>query len=121
MVNEAAMKQGFHPDVYFDFDKSDLRPEAGNALASNAKFLAEHPEFEVRIEGHCDERGTNEYNLALGDRRANSAMGSLTGSGLDGSRFNVITYGEDRPYCTESNEGCWQKNRRAHMVITGRR
>ncbi len=112
---------GFHADIYFDFDKSDLRPDAGEALMANAKFLMEHSEFVVKIEGHCDERGTNEYNLALGDRRASSALGSLTGSGVEGGRLSSITYGEDRPFCTESNEGCWQKNRRAHMMITGRR
>ncbi len=107
--------------VYFDFDKSDLRSAGEEALAKNAAWLKEHSEFLVRIEGHCDERGTNEYNLALGDRRANAARDYLTGDGVEGSRLTTITYGEDRPVCVESDEACWQKNRRAYMVITGRR
>lgn len=120
-VNEAAADLGFDPNVYFDFDKSELRPEAREALTRNAAFLRQHPEFLVTIEGHCDERGTNEYNLALGERRANSAKGYLTSLGVDGSALRTISYGEERPVCTQSDEACWQRNRRAHMVITGRR
>ncbi len=121
VVNKAAERQGFQANVYFDFDKSNLRSSAEEALATNAKWLSQHPEFLVRIEGHCDERGTAEYNLALGDRRANTAGDSLTAHGVAADRLTAITYGQDRPVCTESNEACWQKNRRAYMVITGRR
>ncbi len=112
---------GFQANVYFDFDKSNLRPGATEALVKNARWLNEHPEFLVRIEGHCDERGTNEYNLALGDRRANSGKDYLTANNVGGDRLTSISYGEDRPVCTNSDESCWQKNRRAYMVITGRR
>ena len=121
VVNEAAIRQGFQANVYFDFDKSNLRPTAAEALAKNAEWLSAHSEFLVRIEGHCDERGTNEYNIALGDRRANSARDYLTANGVAGDRLSSISYGEDRPVCAESNEACWQRNRRAYMVITGRR
>jgi peptidoglycan-associated lipoprotein len=120
-VNEAAVRQGFHADVYFDFDKSDLRPEAREALSENARWLRSHPELVIRIEGHCDERGTNEYNLALGERRANAARNYIASLNVDAGRMQTISYGEERPVCTESTEACWQRNRRAHMVITGRR
>ena len=108
-------------DVYFDFDKSDLRPGAQEALDANAAWLNKYPQFLVRIEGHCDERGTNEYNLALGQRRAGSSSEFMTGKGVAGDRLSTISYGEERPTCVESDEACWQKNRRAHMVITGRK
>ncbi len=121
VVNDAAIKQGFQANVYYDFDKSNLRPAAEEALAKNARWLSQHPEFLVRIEGHCDERGTNEYNLALGDRRANSARDYLSANGVGADRLSTISFGEDRPVCNDSDEACWQKNRRAYMVITGRR
>lgn len=120
-VNAEAAKQGFHPDVYFAFDQSNLREEAREKLSSNARWLRQYPEFVLRIEGHCDERGTNEYNLALGERRANTAKDYLVSLGIDADRLNTISYGEERPVCTESDEACWQRNRRAHLVITGRR
>jgi len=120
VVNEELRRQGFAPDVYFEFDQSDLKPEAIQALSRNAEFLKLHPEFLLTIEGHCDERGTNEYNLALGDRRANAVKSYLTSLGVTGDRFQVISYGEERPVCTESDEGCWARNRRGHMVVTGR-
>ena len=120
IVNEYAKEQGLLGDVYYDFDKYDLKPEALERLAKNAAFMKEHPEFTFSIEGHCDERGTNEYNLALGDRRANAGSGYLTSLGVSASRFQTISYGEERPVCMESNEGCWWRNRRAHFLITGR-
>ncbi len=79
-----------------------------------------HPNFRFLVEGHCDERGTNEYNLALGERRANAATGYLASLGIDGMRMRTVSYGEERPVCTESNESCWQRNRRARFVITGK-
>jgi peptidoglycan-associated lipoprotein len=120
VVNEEAQRQGFAANVYFDFDKSELKPEAREGLAANAEFLRNHPEFVLIVEGHCDERGTNEYNLALGERRANAAKDYLTSLGVAAGRLNTISYGEERPVCTQSDESCWSQNRRAHMVITGR-
>ncbi len=119
-VNEEAIRRGFQPNIYFDFDKSDLKPEALDALAKNAQFLRQHPQFIVTVEGHCDERGTNEYNIALGDRRSSAARSYLTSSGVDAARLRTISYGEERPVCTESDESCWWRNRRAHFAITGR-
>jgi len=120
-VNTEAVRQGFVANVYFDFDKSNLRDEAREALTGNARWLRQHPEFLLTIAGHCDERGTNEYNLALGERRANTAKDYLTSLGVEASRLQTISYGEERPVCTQSDEACWQRNRRAHMLITGRR
>ena len=120
VVNQEAQRQGFVPNIYFDFDKSDLKPEATEALGSDAQFLRDNPEFIITVEGHCDERGTNEYNLALGERRANAAKGYLVSLGVSADRLNTISYGEERPVCTQSNETCWALNRRAHLVISGR-
>jgi peptidoglycan-associated lipoprotein len=119
-VNDYLAANGLLGDVYFDFDKSDLRDDARARLSKNAEWLRAHPEFEVTIEGHCDERGTNAYNLALGQRRAAAAMDYLGSLGVAGSRMRTISYGEERPVCTESNESCWSRNRRAHFVVTGR-
>jgi peptidoglycan-associated lipoprotein len=114
------MAQGLLGDVYFDFDQYELRADARDRLARNAEFLKSHPEFQVRIEGHCDERGTNEYNLALGERRAAAARDYLVSLGVPASKLQTISYGEERPQCTSGDEGCWQQNRRAHFVVTGR-
>ncbi|MDH3404565.1 MAG: peptidoglycan-associated lipoprotein Pal [Acidobacteriota bacterium] len=118
-LNEYARANGLLGDVYFDFDKSDLRSDATDRLAANAAFMREHPNLVFTVEGHCDERGTNAYNLALGDRRANAASGYLGSLGIAGGRLTSVSYGEERPQCTESYESCWAKNRRAHFVITG--
>jgi peptidoglycan-associated lipoprotein len=83
----------------------------------NARWLKAHPSYLVLIEGHCDERGTNEYNLALGERRAKATRDHLVSLGIEGSRITVISYGEERPVCTERTEGCWTKNRRAHFLV----
>jgi peptidoglycan-associated lipoprotein len=117
---ETLNKKGYLTDAFFDFDQSDLREDARSALAGDAQWLKKHPSVQVLIEGHCDERGTSAYNLALGDRRANAAKEYLVSLGVDGSRLRTISYGKERPYCTESNETCWQKNRRAHLVITAK-
>jgi peptidoglycan-associated lipoprotein len=103
-------------DAFFDFDKSDVRPDAQQALTADADFLKAHPDIKFTIEGHCDERGSEEYNLGLGDRRANSAKSFLTNLGVSADRITTISYGKDRPVCTEHNEECWQRNRRAHLV-----
>lgn len=120
MVNAHAREQGLLGDVFFEFDKYDLAAEARERLAQNARFMRDHPEFTFTVEGHCDERGTNEYNLALGDKRANAAQSYLDSLGVAGSRFRAISYGEERGFCTISSESCWQKNRRAHFVVSGR-
>jgi peptidoglycan-associated lipoprotein len=119
-VNEYVTRNGLLGDVYFDYDKADLTEESRSRLAKNADWLKTHPEFQVRIEGHCDERGTNEYNLALGERRAAAAMGYIGSLGVSAGALTTLSYGEERPQCTETSEGCWSRNRRAHFLITGR-
>jgi len=104
-------------DAFFDFNKSNIRPDAQQALTADANFLKAHPSINFTIEGHCDERGSEEYNLGLGDRRANSAKNFLVNLGISASRITTISYGKDRPFCTEHTEACWQKNRRAHLVM----
>ena len=117
-LNRYAMENGLLGDVYFDYDKSDLTTEATDRLAANAAFMRQHPNLSFTVEGHCDERGTNGYNLALGDRRANAASSYLSSLGVSNS-MSGVSYGEERPQCTESAESCWSRNRRAHFVITG--
>jgi peptidoglycan-associated lipoprotein len=117
---ESLNKKGYLSDAFFDYDQSDLREDARSTLATDAQWLKKHPSVQVLIEGHCDERGTAAYNLALGDRRANAAKEYLVSLGIDASRIKTISYGKERPFCTESNESCWQKNRRAHLVITAK-
>jgi peptidoglycan-associated lipoprotein len=104
-------------DVHFEFDRSDIRSDMGRVLEANAHWLKSHPDHLILIEGHTDERGTNEYNLALGDRRAKSTMSYLVSHGVKASRITIISYGEDRPVCGEQREGCWSKNRRAHFAV----
>jgi peptidoglycan-associated lipoprotein len=104
-------------DVLFDYDKYDIRPDARPALDAVAAYLGANKGINIVVEGHCDERGTNEYNLALGERRAKSAKNYLTSLGVSPDRMIVITFGEEKPVCTEKNETCWQQNRRAHFVI----
>jgi peptidoglycan-associated lipoprotein len=104
-------------DIYFDYDKSDLRPEAGQTLARAAQVIAAHPNWQVRIEGNCDERGSSMYNLALGDRRASAAQQALVQGGVAASQLKTVSYGKEKPVCTESNEDCWQRNRHDHFVL----
>ena len=120
VVNDELRRRGFSPDVYFDYDESNLSDDARSKLARNADLLKSQAQFMVTIEGHCDERGTNEYNLALGERRANAVRDYLGSLGVAGDRLRTISYGEERPVCTQHEESCWSQNRRAHMVITGR-
>jgi peptidoglycan-associated lipoprotein len=107
-------------DVFFDFDKYDIRTNDAKVLDGNASWLKSNANHLILIEGHCDERGTNEYNLALGERRAKSAMNYLVSQGVQASRITIISYGEERPACTEKNEECWAKNRRAHFLVKPR-
>jgi peptidoglycan-associated lipoprotein len=106
-------------DIYFDFDKYDIRANDAKALDTNAAWLKTNDNL-VLIEGHCDERGTNEYNLALGERRAKSTMNYLVSQGVQASRITIISYGKERPVCTEHTEDCWAKNRRAHFLTKSR-
>ncbi len=107
-------------DAYFDYDKHNIRPDAESALKSDAQTLAEiirqYPDFKLTVEGHCDERGSEEYNLALGDARAKQAKDYLASLGLPGGQLRTISYGKDRPACSDHDEACWQKNRRAHIT-----
>jgi peptidoglycan-associated lipoprotein len=104
-------------DIYFDFDKFDLSPEARKVLAEKASFLNAHPQMKIRVEGNCDERGTIEYNLALGDRRAKAALDYLVFLGITPERISTISYGKERPVDPGHNEEAWAKNRRDHFVI----
>jgi peptidoglycan-associated lipoprotein len=112
--------RGYLQDAFFDYDKYELRDDARSALATDAEWLKKFSTMQILIEGHCDERGTNEYNLALGERRANAAKDYLVSLGIDGSRVKTVSYGKERPVCTEASETCWAKNRRAHLVITAK-
>jgi len=107
-------------EIHFDFDKSNIRPDAARTLDANAEWLKSNSNMLVLVEGHCDERGTNEYNLALGERRAKAAVNYLVAKGIASDRFSTISYGEERPLCHEHNEACWAKNRRAHFKVKER-
>jgi peptidoglycan-associated lipoprotein len=107
-------------DVYFDFDKSNIRPGDARILDASAAYLKANPNQLVLIEGHCDERGTAEYNLALGERRARAALNYLVGRGIDASRFTLISYGKERPVCTEKTEACWARNRHDRFLTKAR-
>ena len=117
MAEEARMRAFVEENIHFDFDKYDLKPKAMMILDEKAAYLREHPEVRVLVEGHCDDRGTNEYNLALGDRRANSAKNYLVRSGVAESRITTISYGEEQPLCMEQTESCWWRNRRDQFQI----
>jgi peptidoglycan-associated lipoprotein len=104
-------------DAYFDYDKADIRPDAREALSKTADFLRNYPQLKITIEGHCDERGSTEYNLALGDRRASAVKQYLSSLGISADRLSTVSYGKEKPFCMESNEDCYQKNRRGHFVM----
>lgn len=104
-------------DAFFDFDKSLIREDAKMALKEDAKLLKERPDAKIQIEGHCDERGTDDYNLALGNRRAEAVKRYLISLGVDASRISTVSFGEEKPFCTEPNATCYQENRRGHFVI----
>lgn len=104
-------------DAYFDYDKADIRSDARDALSQTAQFLRSYPQLKIVVEGHCDERGSTEYNLALGDRRAAAAKQFLVSLGIPADRLETVSYGKERPFCSASTEQCWQQNRRAHFVM----
>jgi peptidoglycan-associated lipoprotein len=103
-------------DVFFDYDKAVIRADAEPITQNDASFLAQHPEISVMIEGHCDDRGSTEYNLALGASRAAAVKDALQRQGVDASRLKTISYGKEKPFCSQDNEECWQENRRDHIV-----
>jgi peptidoglycan-associated lipoprotein len=113
---------GFHPvpelgDVHFDYNAYDIRPADAGKLEANARWLRDHPAHVVLIEGHCDERGTQEYNMALGAHRAKATMTYLVSQGVEPTRIELISYGKERPVCTEETDACWSRNRRAHFLV----
>lgn len=115
---EAKVKEEFRlEDIHFDLDKYDIKEMDREILNSLGEWLAKNKNVKIQIEGHCDERGTNEYNLALGDRRANNTKQYLVTLGVSAGRISTVSYGEEKPLCTESSEDCWFKNRRGHFVI----
>ena len=103
-------------DAYFDYDSAEIRPDTREALQKTATFLKGYPSIRVTVEGHCDERGSTEYNLALGDRRANAVKQYLVNLGIPAANLNTVSYGKEKPFCMESTEVCWQKNRRGHFA-----
>jgi peptidoglycan-associated lipoprotein len=103
-------------DAYFDYDKADIRPDARASLSTTADFLKKYPSIKVTIEGHCDERGSTEYNLGLGDRRANAVKQYLVSLGISADRMGTVSFGKEKPFCMEHAEACWQQNRRGHFV-----
>jgi len=119
-VNETAQSRGWIRDVFFSYDAFTLSTDAQDALATTASWLKSHPQYNLLIEGHTDERGTEQYNLALGDRRANTAKDYLTTLGIASGRLRTVSYGEERPFNEGPGETAWAENRRAHFVLTGK-
>jgi peptidoglycan-associated lipoprotein len=104
-------------DIFFDYDEYDVRSDAQATITHDASYFTAHPGVKILIGGYCDERGSNEYNLALGQKRAESAKKALVDAGLAASRIRVISYGKEKPFCTDSTESCWQQNRRAGFSL----
>jgi peptidoglycan-associated lipoprotein len=105
-------------DVFFDYDSYDVSQQYQQVLQADARFLQQHRNMKFLIEGHCDERGSTEYNLALGDNRANSTKQALISLGISADRIRTISYGKEKPFCTESTEACWAQNRRATFCLS---
>jgi peptidoglycan-associated lipoprotein len=119
-LNRLAQQRGYIQDAFFAFDESTLTPDAQTALTNSANWLKKNPKYNLLIEGHCDERGTEQYNLALGDRRANTAKDYLSTLGIDSGRIRTVSYGEERPFDPGHDEAAWAKNRRDHLVLIGK-
>ena len=120
--NQEARLHSFHAtddlkDIHFNFDQYGLDNNSKKVLEQNATYLKSNPGIRVEIQGHCDERGTNNYNIALGERRAHSTKKYLVAQGVNSHRVNIISYGEEKPFCSDSNENCWHQNRRAHFMV----
>lgn len=119
-ASRLAHQRGWIRDVFFGYDEAGLSAEARDALSASASWLRAHPQYNLLVEGHCDERGTEQYNLALGDRRANVVREYLVTLGVDGGRIRTVSYGEERPFAEGHNEAAWSQNRRGHLVLVGR-
>jgi len=119
-LNRVAEQRGYLQDAFYAFDEATLSADAQTALTTSASWLKKNLQYNLLIEGHCDERGTEQYNLALGDRRANSAKEYMAALGVDASRIRTVSYGEERPFDPGHDEAAWAKNRRAHLVIVGK-
>jgi peptidoglycan-associated lipoprotein len=113
-------RRGYLKDAFFDLDRSEIRPDARATLEADAAWLRKYPTVKLTVEGHCDERGTREYNMALGERRAGAVKDYLVTLGVEASRVRTVSYGKERPFCRENRETCWQENRRGHFVVTAR-
>jgi peptidoglycan-associated lipoprotein len=113
-------KKGYLSDAFFDYDTAALRDDARGDLAKDSTWLKKFPSVHVLLEGHCDERGTEAYNLALGERRAEAAREYLTSMGIPDDRIQIVSYGKERPFCSAADEACWQQNRRDHFVVTAK-
>jgi peptidoglycan-associated lipoprotein len=116
-INDSEFFSASIKDAFFDYDQYSIREDARTDLQADARALKQRPAIRITIEGHCDERGSEKYNLALGDRRASAAKDFLVGQGVDSSRIDTISYGEEQNFCEEHDEECWQLNRRAHIVM----
>jgi peptidoglycan-associated lipoprotein len=116
-LNRVAQEKGYIQDAFYNYDEAALSSDAQAALTASATWLKQHGDLNLLVEGHCDERGTEQYNLALGDRRANSAKDYLVTLGVDSSRIRTVSYGEERPFDAGHDEAAWGKNRRAHLVL----
>jgi len=119
-LNRVAQSRGYIQDAFFEYNDSQLTADAQSALTSSATWLKKNPQYNLLIEGHCDERGTEQYNLALGDRRANQAKEYLVTLGVDTGRIRTVSYGEERPFDPGHDEAAWAKNRRDHLVLVGK-
>jgi peptidoglycan-associated lipoprotein len=115
--NDGDLFAGNVKDVFFNFDDSNIRPDEAPVTQKDSSFLSQHSNLKVLIEGHCDDRGSEMYNLALGTKRANSVKEALIRQGVDSSRIKTVSYGKEKPFCTQENEDCWQQNRRDHFVL----
>ena len=119
-LNRVAQSRGYIQDAFFEYNESTLSSEAQAALSASADWLKKNEQYNLLVEGHCDERGTEQYNLALGDRRANTVKEYLTTLGVDAGRIRTVSYGEERPFDNGHDDAAWAKNRRAHLVLVGK-
>jgi peptidoglycan-associated lipoprotein len=115
-ADEKLFSQNVH-DIFFDYDNSAVRPQEQSVVERDARFLTAHPNYKLVISGHCDERGSEDYNLALGDNRADTVRDQLERLGVSSDRIRTISYGKEKPFCTEETQACWQLNRRAHFSL----
>ncbi len=115
-IDENAFEAAVKP-IFFDYDSYDVRPDAQSSLQADANFLNQHPNLKVVVGGYCDERGSTEYNLALGENRANAAKQALVSAGVSPDRLRTVSYGKEKQFCSEHNEACWQQNRRAQFTL----